>query len=351
MDAEPSQGTRSDPERNQLLRNLDVGYRRARDAGKAFGLVYVTPDTSEPAIVARLRTERRPFPANADVDSGIINSCLFWSSWGMIGNVLANSFSAGTLGTVESKFVLDLLAYLSAKRLWNNTLADDPLFYRDKLYRSLRKSDSPFIPYASDRPERYQAWRTKPWHEDKLRSYLQGLRPEDKALLKLLADADGALQQRTIMQGLPFLKGRNSASLRSLKSHVNAGCRQLDCAQILAEGSGAGDYRIHEINRNLGDLRQVVMETARKFEIQWHFLERDKPNNRALNDSKPIKRLSSASTNRGWFLTETNGRQMIAAFVDAKGSCSCRLSTQRPGTSSENCQTLVAHFAVHLRMS
>jgi len=31
------------------------------------------------------------------------------------------------------------------KRLWNNTLMDDPLFYEDKLYRSLRKSDSPFV--------------------------------------------------------------------------------------------------------------------------------------------------------------------------------------------------------------
>jgi hypothetical protein len=59
-----------------------------------------------------------------------------------------------------------------------------------------------------------------------LRTYLLGLRQEDKALLKILADAGVALQQRTIMQELPFLRGKNSASLRSLKSHVNAGCRE-----------------------------------------------------------------------------------------------------------------------------
>jgi hypothetical protein len=325
MDAEPSQGTRNDPERNQLLRNLDIGYRRAQEAGKAFGLVYVTPDTSEPDIVARLRTEPGKFPANADVESGQIRKCLFWSSWGLIGSVLANSYNAGKLDRVERKFALDLLAYLCAKRLWNNTLTDDRLFYEDKLYRSLRKSESAFIPYASDKIERYQAWRTKPWQETKLRAYLDGLRPQDKALLKLLADANGALQQRTIMQQLPFLQGRSSASLRSLKSHVNAGCKQLDCAQILAEGSGPGDYRIHEINRSLGDLRPVVVEIAKTFEIPWHLTERETPNSDATNHRKSTGQPRPVGTGQGWFLTENNGRKIIAAVVDAKGSCSCRL--------------------------
>jgi hypothetical protein len=234
MDAEPSRGARNDPERNQLLRNLDVGHRRAREAKRAFALVYVTPDLSEPEIVLRLRTDSCTFPANADVDACAIRACLFWSSWSLVGSVLAASYSGGKLDNVERKFALDLLAYLCGKRLWNNTLEDDPLFYGDKLYRSLRKNDSPFVPYAYSKVERYQAWRTKPWQEANLREYLQGLRCQDKALLKLLADADGALQQRTIMQQLPFLRGRTSASLRNLKSHVNAGCRQLDCAQILA---------------------------------------------------------------------------------------------------------------------
>jgi hypothetical protein len=222
MDAEPSRGTRNDPERNQLLRNLDVGHRRAREAKRAFALVYVTPDLSEPEIVLRLRTDSCTFPANADVDACAIRACLFWSSWSLVGSVLAASYSGGKLDNVERKFALDLLAYLCGKRLWNNTLEDDPLFYGDKLYRSLRKNDSPFVAYAYSKVERYQAWRTKPWQEANLREYLQGLRCQDKALLKLLADADGALQQRTIMQQLLFLRGRTSASLRNLKFHVNA---------------------------------------------------------------------------------------------------------------------------------
>jgi len=181
------------------------------------------------------------------------------------------------MDAVERKFALDLLAYLCFKRLWNSSLPDDPIFYLDKLYRPLRKSDSRFVPYSHTKGDRYQGWRTKPWEESTLRTFLSGLRVEDKALLKLLADAGGALQQRTIMEKLPFLKGRSSRSLTSLKSHLNAGCRQLDCAQILSEGTGLGDYRVHQINPGLGELRQIVIEIAWKFEIQWHLLEKAEP--------------------------------------------------------------------------
>jgi hypothetical protein len=41
MDAEPSAGTKGDSERNQLIRNLDVGYRRAVIEQKKFFLLYL----------------------------------------------------------------------------------------------------------------------------------------------------------------------------------------------------------------------------------------------------------------------------------------------------------------------
>jgi hypothetical protein len=92
-----------------------------------------------------------------------------------------------------------------------------------------------------------------------------------------LADAGGGIQQHSIMENLPFLGGRSSASLRALKSHVNAGCKALDCAPLLAEGSGTGDFRIHEINPALGALRTVVIQEAKAFDIPWHLLERPTP--------------------------------------------------------------------------
>jgi hypothetical protein len=157
-----------------------------------------------------------------------------------------------------------------------------------------------------------------------LRTYLLGLRQEDKALLKILADAGVALQQRTIMQELPFLRGKNSASLRSLKSHVNAGCRQLDCAQILSDGSGSGDYRIHEINRDLGDLHPIVIEVAKEFDISWPLLEREQPHDVNQGGRKMTSGFRSVGSSRGWFLIERDGEGKIAALVNAKGACSCR---------------------------
>jgi hypothetical protein len=269
MAAEPSSGTKADPERNQLIRNLDVGYSCAEQAGKAFALVYVTPDLVKPDIVARIQTQSASFPANPKTEEQAIKSCLYWTSWGSIGDVLAESVVSRRLSEIEHCFGLDVLAYLASKCLWKNTLPDNQLFYEDKLYRSLRASESPFVPYPARNIERYQAWRRKAWDESRLRSFLSELRPEYKALLKLLADAGGALRQHTIMEQLPFLMGKSSRSLGGLKSHINAGCKQLDCAPVLSEGSGSGDRRLHEINRDLRELRGVVIEVSRQFEIAW----------------------------------------------------------------------------------
>ena len=215
-----------------------------------------------------------------------------------------------------------VLAYLCEKRLWKNTLPDDPVFYSDKLYRSLQKDGSAFVPYATQKRERYQDWRFKPWEKTVLRDFLAGLTLKDKALLKILADAGGALQQRVIMQKLPFLNGKTSGSLRSLKAHVNEGCKQLDCAPILAEGSGSGDYRIHEINPSLGDLRKNIIEIARAFDIPWHLLERTLVHSPELQPSISHRRVSG--NHRGWYVLDQNSKEYIVAFVDAKGSCSCR---------------------------
>jgi len=159
-----------------------------------------------------------------------------------------------------------------------------------------------------------------------LRGYLAVLRLEDKALLRILAEAGGGLQQHSIMEKLPFLRGLSSASLRALKSHVNAGCKALDCAPLLAEGSGAGDFRIHQINPALGALRGVVIDVGRTFEVAWHLLERPSPNIKPKQkDTTGATRLFMASKTKAWYVIEGDSGRLIAAFVDAKGSCSCRL--------------------------
>jgi hypothetical protein len=273
LDAPASTGTTDTPDRNQLVRNLDVGFHRATDAGKPFALIFVTPDTAEPLLVDSIRSGDGPFPVNPAVSPSAITSCLHWASWASVADVLAAAYSSGVLSESESGFARDLLAYLSKKRLWENCLPDEAVFYSEKLYRSLQINTSPFLPYAQQRPERYRDWRDKPWDETGLAALLHSLRLEDKALLKVLADAGGAMRQDALMLALPMLRGKTSASLRALKSHVNAQCKQLDRAPLLSEGNGSGAARRHEINPMLGKLRGLVISVARSFEIDWHLLE------------------------------------------------------------------------------
>jgi hypothetical protein len=329
MDALASSGTTHDPNRNQLVRNLDIGYRRAADAGKQFALIFVTPDTAEPGLIPGIRSGSGPFPVNSAVAPSLITSCLHWAAWASIGDVIADA--RAQLSDSESKFALDLLAYLAHKRLWKNRLPDEPGFYSDKLYRSLRSNTSPFVPYAEQRPERYQAWRQKAWDETRLRELLGILRPEDKALLKLVAEAGGAIRQDDLMLRLPMLHGKTSASLRAMKAHVNGECKQLDCAPLLSEGSGSGPSRRHEINPMLGSLRDVVITVAKSFEIDWHLFEQAATGNAQLAvhiiESLPgtaPRRVSAPSQGKAWYVTRQTGTPEIAAFVNAKGSCSYR---------------------------
>jgi hypothetical protein len=272
MNSDVSQGTQANPWRNQLVRNLDVGFYRARTQRKQFALIYVTPDLSEPPILARMRQQASSFPANPGINADEIALCLHWSPWSAIGEVLAEKYIRADMTDIELKFVRDLLAYLCHKRLWRNSLPDEELFYCDKLYRPLQISASPFVPYSAYRPPYDQTWRTGQWTERRLLAFLAALRFEQKALLKIMADAGGSLVQRSIMEALPFLNGRTSRALGALKAHINAGCKHLNCAPILSEGAGSGDRRVHEINRDLGDLRELVIKVSQAFEIRWGLL-------------------------------------------------------------------------------
>lgn len=333
MDASASSGTTHDPHRNQLTRNLDIGYCRATTEGKEFGLVFVTPELKEPAIVGSVRTSRGPFPTNPDVRPESIVACLQWAPWASVGDAVAKAYSAGSLEGYEQKFALDLLAYMVRKGLWRNTLADDEIFYLDKLYRPLRRDASPFAPYANRKSESYQGWRDKLWNEAALTQLLRGLRLEDRALLKVLADAGGAMRQDRLMRKLPLLKGRSSASLRALKSHLNAACKALDRAPILSEGTGSGAARIHEIDRRLGPLRSLVIDIGRQFDIDWKLLEpvertsslTVEPATNTVDETlSPPAARRATSENKAWFVLERNGNREIGAFVNAKGSCSYR---------------------------
>ena len=267
LGANASYGTAYDPSRNQLIRNLDIGYNRASTDGKRFALIFLTPDLSQPHIVDRIHKQKKSYPANPSIDPDLINQCQFWSSWSTLGNIIMDAFESDELNDTEKKFAIDLLAYLSHKRLWENKLNDNKLFYDDKLFRSLQKSDSSFVPYTTQRPESDQSWRLNTdWTESDLLDVLINLSYKQKALLKILAKNDGTMKQGGIYDGLQFLD-RNHRILGRYKSQINAACKSRGKSPILSVGTGNRDQRIHEINPNLGGLRELIIEEAKKFFI------------------------------------------------------------------------------------
>lgn len=269
LDAQPSAGTKRDPNRNQLVRNLDIGYTRAANVGKKFAVVYITPDTTTPAVVAEIRQKERAFHANKDIPPELVRACLFWCSWGQIGETVHDALENNGLNETEKRFAFDLLAYLKVRGFWNGTLSEKLLaqIQGDKLYQELLPTGL-FVPYGQVKPVLDQSWRSNDWKgNEELQQLLGRLGDREKALLKVLAEAPSASQtQRIIFNKLPFLDGSPDA-LRTLKRGISKACKCLARVPLLSPGSGAGDSRSHEINRKLGPLRDVVIAVAKGFQI------------------------------------------------------------------------------------
>jgi hypothetical protein len=272
LHADASSGTIADPTRNQLTRNLDVGFSRANGAQKQFALIYLTADASEPAVVKSTRDGKGPYPVNSAHSPAAITSCLHWASWASIGATAALAYRLGSLGECERGFTRDMLAYLAKKGLWENNLPYEPDIYENKLYRSLR-DDAHNVPIAQRTVEPYQEWRGKQWQEPELRSMLKSLRLQDRALLKLLSEHGGLMREDMLFQKFPPLRGKNTRTLLALKAHVNRECKQRDRAPILANGVGRPPARLHQVHPGLGEMRSVVLEAAASFDIDWQLLE------------------------------------------------------------------------------
>jgi len=267
MDAGPSAGTRHSEKRSQLVRSLDVGYAQAQREGKAFAVVYITPDAVEPPEVAEIRRTERSFPNNPGVDSDDVWCRFYWCNWASVGKTVCLALENGLLDRTEKKLALDLLAYLKKKGLWNDQVNTKLLaeLAGDKLYRVLDPTGT-YIPHRPRQQQRDQTWRTGSWTDAELHAFLADLSDEEKALLKAVAEAGGSMIQDEVLRKLPFLEG-NTGKLRALKARISAGCRVSRKARILTDGIGSGPRKTHKVAPDLGALCAVVIEVARAFII------------------------------------------------------------------------------------
>ena len=83
---------------------------------------------------------------------------------------------------------------------------------------------------------------------------------QQKRLIYFLASKGGGAYQYEMMSNLDFLKGKDSRTLLGIKAGINRICKSLYKMPLLSVGVGSRDDRYHEINTDLGKLRNIVID-------------------------------------------------------------------------------------------
>jgi hypothetical protein len=151
-------------------------------------------------------------------------------------------------------------------------LPDEEVFHLDKLLAPLMAASSAGLVKYKRRGTPDRTWRGNTWTESEIRDFMGSLKTErERALLKVIASHEGGIQQRALLEELPFVEGWKC--LQRIKSTINGRCRGRARAPILGIGRGpSGDRKVHEFDSSLGDLRTVAIEIAKAFEIRSHLL-------------------------------------------------------------------------------
>jgi len=107
-------GTTYDEERDQLVRNLDVGLSYSQKVKKRFFLLIITNESKPPELLTHYRKHStelvRKLPHRKGSD---LTSYLAWTNWSEIKNTLKEKLQE--FSPVERRFVDDLLKYLQIK--------------------------------------------------------------------------------------------------------------------------------------------------------------------------------------------------------------------------------------------
>ena len=123
------------------------------------------------------------------------------------------------------------------------TALNDLCHQLDNRWPELRRN------FDHNREQVFSAQRkTAVWDEGTIEDFVRGLSQNQQTLLRVLAQAEGqSLRQGALLQQLNY-QG-SSRSLQRVKAGVNRACLERNLDPLLPEGTGAGDERIHRINK------------------------------------------------------------------------------------------------------
>jgi len=267
--SEESKGTTYEKDRNQLIRNLDIAniYSKKYQI-KNFYVIYLTCEKYEPKIVSNIKNGKLVTTLSIDTKPEEINDKIYWASFKEISDVLSGLVIGKTFHGTELNFVRDLLDYLCKKGIAENMLCsfNNHLIEFD-YYKICRKDCNGFREYNMFSAYRDESWRDENWTKEELIQTLNNLSRKQKQLIYYLAKKGGGAYQYEIMTVLDFLKGKDSRTLLGVKAGINRICKSLNKMPLLSVGIGSRDDRYHEINQDLGTLREEIIEYAKSFDF------------------------------------------------------------------------------------
>ena len=260
--SDESKGTVHESDRDQLVRNLDIAniYSKKKDI-KNFFVIYLTCDDLEPEIIRKIRSSNTNSSLSSETTVDNIKDKVYWTSWKNISNILAKLTLSHAFYKSEVRFIRDLLDYLCKKGIGQNNLCS----FNNKniewdYYKICRKECNGFRQTYKWDAYRDESWRSEAWEEDSIIKLIEGLNRQQKRLIYFLASKGGGAYQYEMMSNLDFLKGKDSRTLLGIKAGINRICKSLYKMPLLSVGVGSRDDRYHEINTDLGKLRNIVID-------------------------------------------------------------------------------------------
>lgn len=233
-------------ERNQIIRNIDVGLNYSFEVNKKFFFTYITTNKNTPIEISRYKNIinivndiKDYHHNNPGYLKNISSNQIKWVTWEQIGIYIFQQCE--NLNPTEKMIAKDLLKYLCLKGLYDYPFC--------KNYDSCVKCSKSYVSTSTT-----ENAPLKKWSKEIVFKLMNKLNAENIHLMGILVESNGKEQERIIKKLGP---NGSSALLRTRKGSINKYYKK-DYGKILPNGKKNPEGRIHGIE-----------PTARRWVVEW----------------------------------------------------------------------------------